>query len=83
MADHGMGTALIFARTETEMFHRFVWERASSLLFLEGRLFFCRVCGTAAKHNAGAPSVLCAYGDDDSYVLKHCGLKGAFVRLKP
>lgn len=28
MAEHGRGTALVFARTETEMFFRDVWRRA-------------------------------------------------------
>lgn len=40
MAEHDRGTALIFARTETDPFHRFVWSAASGLLFLRGRLNF-------------------------------------------
>lgn len=40
LAQHARGVALIFARTETEGFHRQVWGRASGLLFLEGRLHF-------------------------------------------
>ncbi len=69
LADHGTGTALIFARTETEMFHRFVWERASALLFLEGRIHFHYPDGTRAKFNSGAPSVLVAYGSQDAQAL--------------
>lgn len=82
LADHGRGTALIFARTETEMFHRFVWERATALLFLEGRLYFYRPDGTRANGNAGGPSVLVAYGDDDAKRLAASRLRGAFVRLE-
>ena len=37
MAGHGQGVALIFARTETESFHRHVWGAASGLLFLRRR----------------------------------------------
>ena len=37
---HGDGIALLFARTETEMFHRWVWREAASVFFLEGRLHF-------------------------------------------
>jgi len=81
MAAHDRGTALIFARTETEAFFRNVWERASALLFLEGRLHFYLPDGTRAKANGGAPSVLCAYGLDDADVLASCGLDGAFVPL--
>lgn len=82
LADHGQGTALIFARTETEAFHRFIWERASGLLFLEGRLHFHFPDGTRAKANAGAPSVLCAYGQDDLDRLAASDLAGSLVPLR-
>jgi hypothetical protein len=82
LADHGRGTALIFARTETDTMHRHVWERASGLLFLRGRLFFHHADGTRAKHNGGAPSVLCAYGQDDLDRLAASDLDGALVPLR-
>lgn len=82
LADHGEGTALIFARTETEPFRRQVWERASGLLFLHGRLFFHEPDGTRAKHNGGAPSVLCAYGQEDLDRLAASDLDGALVPLR-
>ena len=81
LAAHGTGTALIFARTETKMFFNAVWSKASALLFFEGRLYFHHVDGTRAKANAGAPSVLVAYGQADAEVLKNCKLKGFFVPL--
>lgn len=82
LGNHGRGTALMFARTETEMFHRHVWERAHGLLFLEGRLHFHHPDGTRAKANGGAPSVLAAYGQDDMDRLASCDLAGAFVPLR-
>jgi hypothetical protein len=82
MGDHNNGTAIIFARTETEAFHRHVWQRASGLLFLEGRLHFHRPDGTRAKENAGAPTVLCAYGAEDMDRLAASALAGAFVPLR-
>jgi DNA N-6-adenine-methyltransferase (Dam) len=82
LARHGAGTALIFARTETEAFHREVFAKADALLFLAGRLFFHFPDGRRADANAGAPSVLCAYGPDDAEILRHSGLKGQFVGLK-
>lgn len=42
MVDHGKGIALIFARTETAVFHSTVWREADALLFQEGRLHFHR-----------------------------------------
>lgn len=82
LADHGCGTALVFARTETDAMHRFIWQRASGLLFLRGRLHFHFADGRRAKANAGAPSVLCAYGQDDMDRLAASELDGAFVPLR-
>lgn len=82
LATHGRGTALIFARTETNIFFPWVWECASAVLFLHGRLHFHHVDGTRAKANAGAPSVLVAYGEDDAEQLALCGLPGKFLNWK-
>ena len=81
LAEHGDGVALLFARTETAMFHRYVWGKADGLLFLKGRLHFHRPDGTRASGNAGGPSVLIAYGAENVSSLKHSGLDGAFVPL--
>jgi hypothetical protein len=79
LANHGDGIALIFARTETEAFHEYVWSRADSLLFLRGRLHFHYVDGRRARSNTGAPSVLVAYGKACSRRLRDCGLPGHYV----
>lgn len=81
MALHGDGIALIFARTETEGFFRFVWGFADALLFIRGRLRFHHVNGERSN-NAGAPSVLAAYGKESTAVLEHSGLSGKFISLK-
>lgn len=80
-ADHGNAVALIFARTETRMFFAHVWPKAQGVLFLEGRLHFHHVCGRRARANAGAPSVLVAYGSANAEVLKSCALAGRYVAL--
>jgi hypothetical protein len=80
LADHQPGgIALIFARTETEMFVSHVWRRASALLFLFGRLFFHHRSGERATNNSGAPSVLVAYGEAAAERLRRCGFPGAFI----
>jgi hypothetical protein len=79
LADHGTGTALIFARTETSWFVDQIWRRADALLFLAGRVFFHRSDGSRAADNGGAPSALVAYGADDAARLASCGLPGSFV----
>lgn len=82
MAKHNQGTLLIFARTETELFFETVWNCASALLFLRGRLYFHHADGSLASANAGAPSVLAAYGVNDAQKLCESGLDGQFIRLR-
>ena|SRR5688572_4908148 len=81
MAEHGHGTALVFARTETAAFFETVWNAASAVLFLRGRLNFLDASGVRAKANAGAPSCLVAYGEDDMFALTRSGIAGHLVRL--
>lgn len=70
LADHGNGVALIFARTETIGFHRWVWERATGLKFLKGRIRFHLRDGTPGRTTGGAPSVLIAYGERNYRALE-------------
>jgi hypothetical protein len=79
LAAHDDGIALLFARTETEGFSRHVWPHCSALLFLRGRLHFHDRAGVRARFNAGAPSVLVAYGRRNAMWLFGCGLAGQVV----
>lgn len=94
LAEHGRGMALIFARTDTAAFNRHVRERATAVLFMEGRMTF-RVgepftdprtgkryeLGDEAPGNAGAPTVLCAYGMPAADVLAAAPIPGLFAPL--
>lgn len=60
----GGGMALIFAHTDTQWFHDYVFNRAEAMLFLKGRLTFAHPDGTPCAGNAPAPSVLVAYKKD-------------------
>lgn len=95
MALHGRGTSLIFARTETDAFFRHVWEGATALLFMRGRINFhvgegfsvikskkTFLAGERAQGNAGAPTVLCAYGVEDADILAAAQIEGRFVPLR-
>ncbi len=82
LAEHGNAIVLIFAHTETKMFFDHVWNKADSLLFIEGRLYFHYVNGERAMANSGAPSVLIAYGKNNSDILKGCNIPGKFIQLK-
>ena len=81
LADHGRGIALVFARTETADWHEHIWQRASAILFLKGRLHFHDAAGVRAKANAGAPSALVAYGRHDAIILEQCGIVGKLICL--
>ena len=81
LSNHGNGIALIFARTETKMFFDYVWNRGDAVKFLEGRLYFYHVDGTRESMNAGAPSVLIAYGKENVIALEKSTIKGKFIKL--
>lgn len=83
MALHNNGIALVFARTDTKMFFDHVWDKASSILFIRGRLTFHRENGDTGRvgHNSGGPSVLIAYGDVADERLKVVQDLGRLVRL--
>lgn len=92
MSIHNNGIALVHARTETEWF-QYIWDCASALLFLAGRVTFLKQDGTpqtitdpSSKHfgkiaNSGAPVVLAAFNRHNASALASCGLKGHFVPL--
>ena len=77
-AKHGDALCLVFARTDTRWFHETVWEHpnTTAVLFLKGRLRFCRVDGTQAG-TAGAPNVLVAYGERARERLQAAVARGA------
>jgi hypothetical protein len=80
LAEHGDGIALIFARTETKTFFPWVWEYATGLLFLRGRLNFYTPDGKRGGA-AGAPSVLIAYGQENFAALTRSGIEGKAVKM--
>lgn len=87
MRRHGIGTALVHARTDTQWFKP-IFESASALLFLTGRVQFCKTDGSLQRQANGrrgastAPVVLAAFGYDDADILALCGLDGDFVPLR-
>lgn len=78
LAHHGNGTALIFARTETKVWHDHIWPKADAVFFFKGRLKFWSVDGKESG-TAGAPSALVAYGDENVSAIIRSNLKGHLV----
>lgn len=82
LADHGTGTALVFARCETRWWFESVWPHATAILFVKGRITFDRPIEygpVRAGANSGGPSTLIAYGAADAEALRRSGIEGAFV----
>jgi len=81
LADHGNGIGLIFARTETRAWFKYIWPRASGALFVEGRPHFYNIAGERAKGNSGGPVALLAYGAANLEALAASGIRGKLVVL--
>jgi hypothetical protein len=73
------GIALIFARTETDTWQKWVWEHANGVLFVAGRLYFYLPDGTKAKGNAGGPSALVAYSQEEAWRLQWSKIPGTYI----
>lgn len=77
---NGGGIALVFARTDTVLWHRWIFPFAQGVKFLQGRLRFCRQDGTPGA-TATAPSALVAYSEEDYRRLVAAeSIKGRCVR---
>ena len=84
MAAHRDGLALVFARTDVEWFTQNVWGKATAITFFDGRLYFHHSDGSRAAANAGAGSVLIAYGDQCADILQRADdkIRGQFLDLR-
>lgn len=87
LAAHGDGIGLAFARTDTAWFHA-IAPTASVICFIEGRLTFVpsnpKNVAEGRTGNAGAPSMLIAYGDECGEAVARSGLGMTFtVRSRP
>jgi hypothetical protein len=74
LASHANGIALIPASTETDWFQQYIWQRASSLLFLDRRPHFCSAAGMPARANSGCAIVLAGFGTANDRALAASGL---------
>lgn len=79
LAGHDNGIALTFARTETKAFQEYVFPFAMSMLFIKGRITFYTISGRPGHFNGGAPSVLIAYGEQNTDALAESGIDGKHI----
>ncbi len=78
--EHKNAIALTFARTETKLFQDLIFKHAHSILFIKGRLSFYHVTGEKGGP-AGAPSCLISFDEQNTEVLKKCGIAGKLLLL--
>lgn len=76
----GGGIVLMFARTDTYAWQSLVFPFAHSVMFIKGRLRFCRADGTEGE-TATAPSALIAYSQSDYDAIVKSGIKGTIIKL--
>lgn len=82
LSNHGNGVALVFARTDTQLFHQHIFPTATGLFFIEGRIRFINHKTLQPDTYANAPSVLVAYGASNFEACLASGTKGHGVRLR-
>jgi hypothetical protein len=82
MAELNNGIALLFARTDRNTFHKYIFPIADSILFIKQRLHFYNTAGQRAVSNCGAPCLLIGYGSENSDRLAESGVPGTHVPLK-
>ena len=81
LKEHGNGIALIFARTETNGFFNHIWNDADSILFMRKRVKFVKH-DLSKVGSSTAPSVLIAYGKENTISLEKSGIDGKLIKLK-
>lgn len=80
LAEHGNGIALLFNRCDSGLFHEQVFDKASAMLFMRGRIRFFRPDGSRGN-SPGCGSILVAYGENNTHSLERSGIPGHFISL--
>lgn len=80
LAEHGNGIALLFNRCDSKMFQDVVFEKATAMKFLRNRIRFFRPDGTRGD-SPGCGSILIAFGEDNTEILRTCDITGKYVRI--
>lgn len=81
MANHNNGIALLYNRCDSKMFQDVIFEQASSILFMRHRIKFYKPDGTVGG-SPGCGSILIAFGEENSNILRNCGIEGKFIILR-
>lgn len=80
MAEHNNGIALLYNRCDSKMFQDIIFMKANAMKFLRHRIRFYRPDGTRGG-NPGCGSILIAFGEHNTEILKNCSIDGKFILL--
>ena len=80
LAEHGNGIALLFNRCDCKLFQDVIFKQAHGILFVKGRIKFFTQSGTQTG-TSGCGSVLIAFGQKNSEILKSSGIPGCFFYI--
>ena len=80
MSEHNNGIALLFNRLDSKLFNEVVFEKATAIKFLKGRIKFYRADGTQGC-SPGCGSILVAFGEENAKILFSNTLPGKCVRV--
>lgn len=82
MAAHGDGILLLPNHSfDSAWFQDYIFDKASAIIFLRGRIVFDRSPGVKSGNRAPTGHILVAYGVWNAERLKESGLEGKFVWL--
>lgn len=80
MAEHNNGIALLFNRCDSKMFQDVIFEKATAMKILRGRIKFFQSDGSIGG-SPGCGSILFAFGEDNAEILRQSKIKGRYIRL--
>lgn len=81
MASNNNGIALLFNRLDTDLFQDIIFQYASGIFFIRGRIYFIDPTGKpGGRPNCG--SVLVSFGEENAEILRTCNLKGYFFKIE-
>jgi hypothetical protein len=79
MSIHNNGIALVLNSTDTDWFHKYIFNQQSAILFMNGRPKFTRIDGSVFSIMRGV--VLVAYGIKNFFLLETSGIDGCYIEV--
>ncbi|MCO6358542.1 phage N-6-adenine-methyltransferase [Roseivirga pacifica] len=81
-SEHGNGVMLVSAALETDRFKKYIFGKASGILFMNHRPQFCHPDGQKAKANSGQTMCLVSFGSQNLKALIDSGLGVPFTEIQ-